>query len=275
MQLLITHTTHYAYEPEAKQAALRLKLFPSRMAAQMSEDWQVTVNGKAVEPLLTEATGDQIALWHRHAPVDEIEIAARGTVTTADTAGVLKDLIETVRPAVFLRSTELTEPDDAIHELAAGVTGDDTLARLHALSAIVHEKIHYRPGATDAKTTAAEAVALGAGVCQDQTHVFLAAARSIDIPARYVVGYLFDPESKEESFDETHAWAEGHVPGLGWVGFDVTHQVCPTEAYVRLCCGLDAADAAPLRGTVVGEPEEELSTRVTVAEGVAQQQSQQ
>jgi transglutaminase-like putative cysteine protease len=72
------------------------------------------------------------------------------------------------------------------------------------------------------------------------------------VPARYVVGYLLAPEEK---LTETHAWAEAFVPDIGWVGFDPANRLCPTDRYVRLGCGLDAADAAPIRGNVMGGPE--------------------
>ena len=76
-----------------------------------------------------------------------------------------------------------------------------------------------------------------------------AAARTLRVPARYVVGYLLAQDTK---LTETHAWAEAFVPEIGWVGFDAANRLCPTDRYVRLACGLDSADAAPIRGNVVG-----------------------
>lgn len=276
MRMTIRHLTRYRYEPDAARAALRLKLFPPQAASQTPSGWRVSVNGEALEPILTDAQGDRVALWHANEPTGEIDVLAEGTVETRDTAGVLKDLPQRARPGVFLRSTPLTKPSDAIRELAAETPEDDMLARLHALSAAVHEAVEYRPAISDMSTTAAESLAMGAGVCQDQAHVFIAAARVLDIPARYVVGYLHDPD-RDEPAEETHAWAEAHVPGLGWTGFDITNQICPTDLYVRLCCGLDAADAAPVRGTVMGGAEEVLEVEIAVdgAAGQSQQQQQQ
>ncbi len=177
-------------------------------------------------------------------------------------------------PACSLRATALTGPSDAIRELAAGIDEQDVLARCHALSAAVHAAVDYRPGVSDAATTAAAALALGAGVCQDQAHVFIAAARVAEIPARYVIGYLHDPD-RDRPAEETHAWAEAFVPGLGWTGFDITNQLCPTDLYVRLCCGLDAADAAPVRGTILGGTEEQMEVEIAVRAGASQSQQQQ
>lgn len=273
MRMSIRHLTRYRYEPEAISAALRLRLWPPSTAGQKPVSWVVTVNDLVVEPALTDAHGDRVGLWHAHVPTGGIEIVAEGTVETADLAGVLSELPQRARPGLFLRGTALTQPSDAVRKLGVGVAGTDVLSRCHELSAAVHEAVDYRPGVSSVTTTAAEALALGAGVCQDQTHVFIAAARAADIPARYVVGYLHDPD-RDEPAEDTHAWAEAFVPGLGWIGFDITNQICPTDLYVRLCCGLDAADAAPVRGTIRGTTEEEMDVEIAVRGAASQSQQQ-
>ena len=91
--------------------------------------------------------------------------------------------------------------------------------------------------------------------------------RSLNIPARYVSGYLLTED--EGPHAAAHAWAECWVTGVGWVGFDAANGLCPTDHYVRIACGLDARDAAPIRGAVSGVAEEEIDVSVTV------QQSQQ
>lgn len=271
MTLSIRHVTTYTYEPKAASVSLRLKLFPQSCNSQTPVDWSVTVNGDEVPVLMIDSGGDALGQWHQHGKIDRVEIVAEGLVETANTAGVLKDLRQQARPAMYLRKTALTKPSDQIHEIADLVGPGETLGRLHELSERIHAAIVYRPGATEATTTAAEAAALGAGVCQDQTHVFVSAARALEIPARYVTGYLFDHEA-EKPTDQTHAWAEAHVQGLGWVGFDITNQLCPTDAYVRLCSGLDAADAAPVRGLVSGDTQEEMETEVAVSQTMSQSQ---
>jgi transglutaminase-like putative cysteine protease len=273
MRLTIEHRTHYAYEPPAVQLTLRLKLFAPQTQGQRVTAWQVMVADRPVEPMLTTAFGDAEAVVGLRRTLETVEIVARGTVETSDTAGVLGQ-IGTVRPQVFLRESALTEVDDALAELGrqAAEAGSGTLDRMHALSALVAEAVDYRAGATDATTTASEALAIGAGVCQDFAHVFIAAARSLGVPARYVVGYLHDPEAP---LAETHAWAETHVDGLGWVGFDPVHQVCPAETYVRLASGFDATDAAPIRGTLTAGHEETMEVAVSVAANGQSQQQQQ
>ncbi|MEM9370135.1 MAG: transglutaminase family protein [Pseudomonadota bacterium] len=269
MMLTIRHTTTYRYAPRADRVGLRLKLFPAATSSQMVSHWAVTVNDNAVSPLLTNPFGEAEALWFTHAPVEEVTVVAEGSVSLSDTAGVLGK-IGIARPGVFGRETDLTRPDDAIQALGEEMTGAGGLARMHCLNEAIHERVAYRKGTTDGKTTAAQALALGAGVCQDLTHVFIATARAMGLPARYVAGYLHDAEAPELA---THAWAEVFLDALGWTAFDPTHETCPSERHVRLCSGADAADAAPIRGHVTGESEESLESDVIITQ--AQTQSQQ
>lgn len=271
MRLTVRHATTYAYEPPADRCALRLRLYPPGFDSQRVIGWKVSVNGQAVPPLLSTATGDREAIWTCQGGAEELVILAEGEVETTDTAGVVRGLKETVRPQVFLRTTPLTEADAKITALAAGIAGEKPLDRLHALFNAVADAIAYKRGSTSASTTAAQALKAGKGVCQDHAHVFISAARTMKVPARYVVGYLFAQDGKST---ETHAWAEAFVPEIGWVGFDSANRLCPTDRYVRLACGLDAADAAPIRGNVSGGAQERLSASVDIVQASGQSQSQ-
>ena len=137
------------------------------------------------------------------------------------------------------------------------------LDKAHALANAVRDAIAYTPGETDATTTAAEALAAGHGVCQDHAHALIAAALTQDIPARYAVGYLHATGSIAEA---SHAWAELFVDGLGWIGFDPANGVSPDENYIRIGSGLDAVDAAPIRGVASGAGAEAMNVDVEVTE---------
>jgi transglutaminase-like putative cysteine protease len=134
---------------------------------------------------------------------------------------------------------------------------------MHALMNAIREAMRFDVQATDVTTTAKEALALGHGVCQDFAHVFISAARFLGYPSRYVSGYLFKPDAPPEQ-EAGHGWAESHLPDLGWVGFDATNAVCPTEAYVRVAVGLDYLGAAPVRGSRHGGAGEHLKVQVSV-----------
>jgi transglutaminase-like putative cysteine protease len=120
-----------------------------------------------------------------------------------------------------------------------------------------------------ATMTAAEAFARRGGGCADFAHIFIAAARSRDIPARYVAGYVRRDGGTSEQ-DNGHAWAEAFVPELGWVAFDAANGVCATDAHVRVAVGLDSLGAAPLRGTRYGGAGERVSAKVHVEQAAHQ-----
>lgn len=269
MRLSIRHVTTYAYEPPADRCALRLRLYPSPYEALRVFNWSVSVNGQDVAPLLTTASGDRVSLWTCQGAQPTLEIVAGGEVETTDASGLVRGLRDTVRPGVYLRDTPLTTADERIEKLAQGATGATQLARLHAMCGAVRDAMDYTPGSTDARTSAAQALKQGAGVCQDHAHVFITAARSAGVPARYVVGYLMSADLQAE----THAWAEAFIPELGWIGFDPANRLCPTDAYVRLSCGLDSVDASPVRGNVVGGPRESLTASVAISQTQGQTQS--
>ena len=164
----------------------------------------------------------------------------------------------------YLNDTAPTRVDAALAELARTADGaSGALDAAHRLSAAVANAIAYKPGATRAHTTAAEALALGEGVCQDHAHALIALARRADLPARYVSGYLMSGGDGSPG-EAAHAWAEIWVQGLGWIGFDPANACCPDDRYIRLGSGLDAQDAAPIRGTARGPGAEILDVSVAV-----------
>lgn len=279
MLLLVRHLTHMRYPAGAAGLALRLKLFPPSFDGQRVIDWHVEIDGEEITHGTMGGYGERFAQWLSHRHHDELEIVAHGRVETEDRAGIIKGLRRACPPEVFLRDTPLTQPDEAIRALGGGLEpGAGALPGLHALSAEVRAALPYRSGMTDSATPAAAALAGGGGVCQDHSHIFIAAARARGVPARYVTGYLLAGDEAYQQL-ETHAWAEAHVSGLGWVGFDVANGLSPTDHYVRLCTGLDANDAAPLRGIVTGGGPGTVSADVRIARGEgdieAMQQQQQ
>lgn len=269
MWLTVDHVTRYTYSSPVRAVVQSHRLTPSAFDGQRMIEWDVTVSGGVQGSSFRDGAGDRVQGWTVQGPVSEIVVHVKGTIETSDLAGVLRGHRETVPPEAYLRSTGPTRANAALAALAAKAgTGDDALARAHAMADLVADAIAYRPGTTDVQTTAAEALAQGQGVCQDQAHALIAMARCTGMPARYVSGYLH--ASADGSLHEAaHAWAELFTPGLGWVGFDPANRCCPDARYVRLGSGMDAQDAAPIRGVSRGGAREVMD--VTVAVLAAQQ----
>lgn len=269
MRLHVRHKTDYTYEPAAVRVSLRLKLFPSIFDGQAVENWSVKVNSEPVLPIYTTGFGDEVALWHSKEKTEAVEILAEGVISTKDKSGLVRDLSSKPPSSIFMRSTQLTRADENIRKLARDERKADALQTVHALAIAVSKAVDYRSDSTSAQTTASEAMALGAGVCQDHAHILIAACRSLDIPARYVTGYLKAAEDADELL-ETHAWAEAHIEDFGWVGLDPSNGISPTDHYIRIACGLDAADATPIKGHVVGGSHITLSADVAVSDSQQQ-----
>jgi transglutaminase-like putative cysteine protease len=221
-----------------------------------------------------------------------LTVTVEGEVETQNTDGVVRGTLERFPPSLFLRDTALTAADDAMRGLANELRAQhsrDTVAQLHALLNRVHEQIACAEDPSRSPTmTAAEAFAHKRGDARDLTHIFLGIVRCLQIPARFVAGYVCGGGGPEEApsldahedareqvlggtenADEAllgggHSWAEAYVPRLGWVGFDTAHCVCPTEAHVRVAVGLDALGAAPVRGTRYGVGEESAAVAIRV-----------
>lgn len=275
MLLTISHQTIYRYEAGATDAAMRLRLTPPNGASQRVHDWQVTVNDEPVIPAWTNSYGVGEAFWRAGRRMEQAVIRAEGIVETWDRAGVIGPGEEDVAsPRVFLASTALTEADEAIAVFAGSArSGEGDLTTLHMLCRLVHEELAYRTEVTDSNTPASRVLELRSGVCQDFTHLFIASARVLGIPCRYVAGYLHDP-AIADGFHASHGWAEAFVGGLGWIGFDPTRKLCVTGDYVRLSVGLDAFDAGPIRGVGYFGGAVTMQVDVAVSEGAAIVQNQ-
>ncbi len=264
MLLKVNHVTRYAYDQPVRAAVQSHRLTPSVFDGQKVLSWTVSVSDGQKGGGFRDGAGDWVQSWSILGPVSEILVRVEGEVETRDLAGVLRGHKEVIAPECYLADTMLTEVDKALIGLTEGLRdASDALACAHELSRRVSDAIAYVPGVTDTDTTASEAMAKGEGVCQDQSHALLAVARHLDMPARYVSGYL-QATLGGESHDAAHAWAEIWIAGLGWVGFDPANRCCPDEKYIRLGSGLDSRDAAPIRGISRGFGRETLDVTVRV-----------
>ena len=274
MRIRVAHETVYTYDTPAKSVIQILRLTPRNHDGQYVIDWRIDVSTDCRLDRQEDAFGNICHAFTADGPFTELAVTVEGTVETRDTGGIVRDAIERFPPALFLRETPLTRPDDAIRAFAQAVrreTSGGELDVLHRLLRRVNETMTFDTDPTHPATTAAEAFALKRGVCQDLTHVFVAAARALDIPARYIGGYYHREDLPVQ--DAGHAWAEAYVPDLGWVAFDPTHGVCPTESHVRVAAGLDYLGAAPVRGTRYGGGAEALGVTIRLEQAAMQSQN--
>ncbi len=266
MRLNIRHETIYRYETPAKRAIEVLRLTPRSHDGQYVVEWRLDIDQDCRIDQSNDPFGNILHTFTVEGPLADLAIIAEGSVETTDVSGVVTGQIERFPPVVFLRDTPLTTADAAIRDFAETTAAKPTSGKLDLMHAImdgIRERMRFEIDATDTGTSAVEAFALGDGVCQDFAHVFIATTRHLGIPARYASGYMLRADDQNEQ-DAGHAWAEALIDDLGWVGFDPTNGICPTDAYVRLSVGLDYLSAAPIRGVVYGGTGEKLAVKVSI-----------
>ena len=276
MRLRISHDTVYEYDRPAKGAIQIIRVTPRSHAGQHVVRWRIETSQDCRLAAFEDAFGNAAHSFTLDGPLERLSISVTGEVETQETQGIVRGTPERFPPTLFLRDTELTQAAGGIAAFsreACADAGADALSRLHAINEALYRTLTFDTDATTMATSAAEALARKRGVCQDYAHIFIAAARQLGMPARYVAGHLFraDGETQQEA---GHAWAEAHVRGLGWVAFDPANGICATDAYVRVAVGLDSLGAAPIRGTVFGGAAEHMAVTVRVERAQTQSQRQ-
>ncbi|MDE2595840.1 MAG: transglutaminase family protein [Sphingomonadales bacterium] len=271
MRLSIRHTTHYLFDHPVAHGLQRLRLTPKSTHGQQVVAWNMALGGAKLEAEYDDQHHNRTTLISVEPGTREITIACTGTVDTADNAGVLGVHTGHMPMWAFIKQTPLTRPGARMRGLVQGLGADrsDPLASLHALSQAVLAAMQYEIGVTNATTVAEAALVAGHGVCQDHAQVFIGCARLLGVPARYVSGYLMMDDRIDQ--EAGHAWAEAHVEGLGWVGFDVSNGISPDSRYVRVATGCDYRDAAPVTGISYGTGDSALKVSLAVEQQLAEQ----
>lgn len=264
MRLRIAHSTICDYDPPATGAIQVLRLTPRNHEGQYVVRWRIDVTPDARLAAHEDAFGNITHVFTMDGPLAAIRIDVDGQIETQNTDGVLRGTVERFPPPLFLRDTALTQADPPICEFAQQVRGDSHLAELHALLERLHDGVAYNPDPAQPAAGAAQAFACKSGTATDLSHIFIGAAHSLGIPARFVSGYFRKEANCVEQ--SPHAWAEAHVTDLGWVGFDPASGFCPTDAHVRVAVGLDALSAAPMRGARYGVGAETLKIAIEVTQ---------
>ncbi|MGE0847314.1 MAG: transglutaminase domain-containing protein [Flavobacteriaceae bacterium] len=265
MRISIAHETHYAYAVPARQVVQILRLTPRSHTGQHVVRWSIDVDHDCRLVQSEDSFGNITHTFTVGGPVGTLAVRVSGIVETEETHGVVSGAAERLPPALYLRETPLTGIEPPLRKFAEKARSGNPLDTGHALTAAIFERMTFDTEATDTLTTAAEAFREKHGVCQDFAHLFIACARSLGLPARYVSGYFVHQNGQTEH-EAGHAWAELLVPDLGWVGFDPANAVCAGENYVRVACGLDYLGAAPVRGIQSGGNDEALKVAVKVSQ---------
>lgn len=264
MRLKIEHTTLYRFDTPVLYGLQQLRKTPKSSYNQSVISWETRIEGGRKELSFEDHHHNTTELISFDAHITEMSVISAGEVEVSDTAGVLGPHHGMTPLWLYCLTTPRTEAGAGTRALVKEISAEPDIADLHALSERIRTEVPYTLGVSSPDWSAEDAIAAKQGVCQDHTHIMIACARALKLPARYASGYLMLNETTTQ--DAMHAWAEVHVDGLGWVGFDVSNGVSPDTRYVRVATGLDYSDAAPISGTRIGGVNEELDVRINVVQ---------
>jgi transglutaminase-like putative cysteine protease len=278
----IRHRTSYGYETPVFESFNEVRLQPLVCATQSLLDFDLRIEPPATviafrdyygnsvhdfgvaylhDRLVIEATSDVVTVARADEPLmpevhSEPDASPRLEALAGDPA-TNDDFAEFLGQSAYI---PLGAGEEAIaREVLAADAGISALGFLDRAAGEVRSRLEYRVGTTTVKSSVAEVLDLGAGVCQDFAHVLISLCRHVGLPARYVSGYLGGVAESAAS----HAWVEAYVPPYGWIGVDCTLGTHCTGQHVKIGVGRDYADVAVLRGTYQGGGHAELEVSVT------------
>lgn len=261
MRLSVDHRTTYEFSEPQWRVVQLLRMTPRNTHDQIVADWHIAVDCDARTREHRDGFGNLTTMLYVEGPIERIEIHVSGEVVTSHSDGVLHGTFEPLAPQLFLRATPLTQADEPIAAFAGDLWQEgDAIGSLHRLNRALHERFTLDRGRPDPGRSAGDSFAGDDATPRDLAHMFIAGARSMGVPARYVTGYC----DVHDERPAPHGWADAWVAGLGWVGFDPTLGVSPEEHHVRVAVALDAVGASPVAGSRLGEGQERLDVDVRV-----------
>lgn len=260
MRIAVEHKTQYRFSQPQDRIVQMLRLTPCDTQDQTVVAWHIGVDCDARMRSAFDGYGNAVTMLYAEGPIAGIEVTVTGEVLTLESSGVVRASHEPLPPLLYRRGSARTQSSEALAAFAHEQAGGDALSQMHRLNAALHVRFPVAPDLADAGVSAAEAFAAKKVTSRDVAQIFIAAARVLEVPARYVSGYRSDGVAHSAP----HAWAEAHIEGIGWIGFDPATGLSPDESYVRVAVGLDATGAAPIAGTRVGYGEEKLDVDLHV-----------
>jgi transglutaminase-like putative cysteine protease len=249
------------YPGPATSCTRRLRLFPwAQRGSQriLDLEWDC-VPGPTSWREFADDFGNRVLELHHERIEDEFRFGMTLTTERRSCDAVRHEgLPETGVGAFLLHSTLCDKSHEVehaveylrnIHQIVDG-DAEQTATRLCAWA---HRALKYTPGATNAGTTVSQALARGAGMCQDYAHLMIALCRAARIPARYISGY-------NPAEGMMHAWVEVLCDDV-WRAWDPTHNRRTRADCVFVASGRDFRDVSPITGSYNGRNGARLQAR--------------
>jgi transglutaminase-like putative cysteine protease len=276
-KFLIQHSTRYMYEEPVRDSASQIMLYPTVDEFQEPLKHVVTISGDPIVHIHTDFYGNQVGTFTYAEPHSEMIIHSHLSIETKPRKlpteempyhqqwNELKSLKQKLAHLDFL----WPERVDGLSEIKALVETErcndcTPLQSATHLCKYIFDNFSYKKGITTVETTLDQIWELKSGVCQDFAHMLLVMLRHMDIPARYVSGYICTKRIGMRGEGATHAWVEAYIPYYGWLGIDPTNNCLVNDTHVRLAVGKNFSDCSPVKGTYRGTSGHTMEVSVSV-----------
>lgn len=279
MKFEVRHTTKYTYDRPIRDSFNEVRLCPVSDSLQLCHRFELSIEPSSAKILRRlDFYTNQVHSFELVEAHDHLEVVSDSLVETFADArdfsvhadpGKLEGLKQDEWTYDFISdSNHVPLVPLVLHEAREIVTPiDDVQLAVEKILAFIDAEFVYTPGATLVETPMQEVFGHRKGVCQDFAHAMIALCRAVGIPARYVSGYFWVERPGNRSADDnrvSHAWVECFLPGIGWVGYDPTHNRRVNETYIKVAVGRDYSDVKPLSGTYRGQSKAVMDVAVDV-----------
>lgn len=267
----VTHITRYHYEAPVSQSLNEVHLTPRVLPTQ-----RVLQTALQVDPAPVFVRHRKDYFGNDASTFAVFDVRASMTATAKSVVEVIapigpseasstlsweeaRDSIELYADESCLAASEFLYHSPYVPSLAAlgdyaretFSSGRSLLEAAQELSHRIHKEFKYVPKSTSIDMPLADVLESRRGVCQDFAHVMIGALRSLQLPARYVSGYVRSGEHIQGA-QASHAWVSVFLPGAGWIDFDPTNDLQPSDSHVTLAWGRDYGDVTPVKGVTLG-----------------------
>ncbi len=274
----IQHLTTYTYQSPVRDSANSIILYPIQDEHQDVLNHEMKITGDPVVDIYRDYYGNEVGSFTYSDPHSEMRIYSSVDVTTTPRplpqddifANLQWDELAIVRNKVPYIDYLKQEYFDGLKELHDIIDAERNISQTPYQAALhyckyVYDNFTYIQGVTSVESTLDDVWQLKAGVCQDFAHILLVMLRSVDIPARYVSGYICPNKNGMRGEGATHAWAEAYIPTYGWLGLDPTNNCVASETHVKLAVGRNFSDCSPVKGVYKGPLDHDLKVSVMVS----------
>jgi transglutaminase-like putative cysteine protease len=272
----IHHITKYEYDRLVKESSNEIKIYPFACNEQEVLLHEINITNNPDVQVFTDYWGNKTGLFNLLPPHKELVVESKLIIRTTSSTQLKinfrsgwKDLQYEINDNLHLlelATADFIQSQQAINEIIEALQpAAKTIATVvEVCCEYIFNQFKYIKGITSVETTVDEIVAVRAGVCQDFAHVMLQILRTLQIPSRYVSGYICPNKNGMRGEGATHAWVEAYIPGFGWAGIDPTNNIWVTNNHIKLAVGKNFNDCSPVKGTFKGPARQKLSVYVSI-----------